>query len=213
VTLVWDLPTRLFHGALAVLVVASYVTAEIDRIDLHMRCGYAVLTLLLFRLGWGVIGSDSARFAQFVTGPGRVVAYLRRWLRPEADQYPGHNPAGGWAVVAMLGLLTFQAVTGLGANDDVVHQGPLARPLGKRLSDLFSAMHDFNVNLLIGIVALHVTAVLAYRLVRGQDLIRPMLTGRKTLQAGMITPKQVGVLPALGLFLAAALTVWMITRL
>jgi cytochrome b len=197
-----------------VLVVASYVTAEIDRIDLHMRCGYAVLTLLLFRLGWGVIGSESARFAQFVTGPGRVTAYLRHWLRSAADRYPGHNPAGGWAVVTMLGLLTFQAATGLGANDDVVYEGPLARHLGKRLSDLFSAVHDFNVNLLIGIVALHVAAVLAYRLVRGQDLIRPMVTGQKALGRGVPAPKQAGLVSALAVFLAAALIVWTIaTRL
>ncbi len=177
---VWDWPTRLFHWALVVLLGAAWATAEagIDYMVWHMRCGYAVLTLLVFRLLWGVVGSASARFAGFVRGPRAVWAYLRAWFRRAPRHFLGHNPLGAWMVLVLLLLVAVQAGTGLFANDDIVNEGPLARLVSGDVSGLLTAVHKWNFNLLLAAVGLHVAAVLLY-LWRGDNLLKAMFTGRK----------------------------------
>lgn len=177
---VWDWPVRLFHWALVALLGAAWATAEagIDYMHWHMRCGYALLTLLLFRVLWGVVGSASARFAGFVRGPRAVWAYARAWFGRRPQHYLGHNPLGGWMVLLLLLLVAVQAGTGLFANDDIVNEGPLARLVSAATSGLLTAIHKFNFKLLLTAVGLHVAAVLLY-LLRGENLLKAMFTGRK----------------------------------
>jgi cytochrome b len=174
---VWDLPLRVFHWALALLVVAQVVTASIggNAMEYHALGGYAILALVLFRIAWGFVGGTHARFAGFVRGPATVLAYLRG----RAGTFPGHNPLGGWSVMAMLASLLVQALTGLFANDDVMMEGPLVKHVPGRFSEIATSIHDANGWLLAGLALLHVLAVLFYLVVRRQNLIAPMLTGRK----------------------------------
>src|SRR5437016_314311 len=125
---VWDLPTRLFHWALAGLAIFSYVTGKVGHgwMSWHMKSGYAILVLLLFRLAWGFAGSDTARFARFVHGFGAARDYGRTLLARVPRAVVGHNPLGGWMVLALLAVLLLQAATGLFADDDIATQGPLA---------------------------------------------------------------------------------------
>jgi cytochrome b len=208
--LVWDLPTRLCHWAIAGLFVTSWLTAEFDYLKPHMLSGYAMLALLIFRFAWGFTGSESARFARFLAGPRAVASYLRTLLRREADGATGHNPAGGWMVVAMLALLTIQAGTGLGANDDLIHEGPLAKHLGKSLSDRVTAIHHLNFTLLLAAVVLHLGAILAYRIVKRHDLVGPMISGRKLLERSVAPPRMARTSLAAAIFLAAAGAVWLV---
>jgi cytochrome b len=171
---VWDLPTRLFHWALALLVVFSFVTAKIGGAltEWHPRSGYAILTLLVFRLLWGFAGSRYARFASFVRGPAAVAAYLRTGISAA-----GHNPLGALSVVAMLAALLVQAGTGLFATDDIASEGPLFKHVSNAAGALLTRVHRFNEKVLIALVALHVGSIAYYFIVRRTNLVMPMLTG------------------------------------
>jgi cytochrome b len=171
---VWDLPTRLFHWLLVVLVIAAYLTQEFDAMEWHQRVGLSLLGLLVFRLVWGVIGSRHARFATFLRGPASVRAYLRgEW------QGLGHSPLGGWSVLLLLALPLMLVGTGLFANDDVAFKGLLADWVDKAVSDRLTGLHHLAFDLLLGLVGFHIAAIAYYRRVRQQDLLRPMLTGWK----------------------------------
>lgn len=205
--LVWDLPLRLFHWALAALIVAAVATAQLggNLMLWHGRIGLAILGLLVFRLVWGFAGSTHARFASFVRSPAAVAAYLRGQAAPNA----GHSPVGALAVLALLALLAFQSASGLFANDDIAFQGPLYALLSKSASDLLTGLHRKGAWLLYALTGLHVAAVLFYLHVKKQNLVRPMLTGRKQLPAGAAEPARGGSLPAFLLATAlAAGAVW-----
>jgi len=121
--LVWDLPTRLFHWLTAALVLAAYLTWRLDWMDWHAKIGDAVLTLVAFRLLWGLFGSDTTRFARFVASPRHALAHLRHIFRREPDRAVGHNPAGGLMVLLLIGLLLGETLSGLYVNNDVADQG------------------------------------------------------------------------------------------
>jgi len=179
--LVWDLPTRLFHWLLVILVSTSFVTAGfgVNAMQYHQWCGLAILTLLLFRLAWGVVGSRESRFTTFVKGPTAVVRYAAHLMRPGAPQYPGHNPLGGWSIMAMLLSLIIQVGTGLFANDDIFTEGPLYAWVSKETSDWLTRVHKLNQDVLILLVSVHVLAVLFYLFFKRENLITPMITGVK----------------------------------
>lgn len=178
---VWDLPTRIFHWALVVLVVAAFITAKTggNAMLWHGRIGLAILGLLVFRIAWGFTGSTYARFAQFVRGPAAIRAYLRGDWRGQ-----GHNPLGAFSVLALLGLLAAQAGTGLFANDDIAFEGPLAVLVGSDLSGRITGIHHLLEKALLLLVALHVGAIAYYAHVKKHNLVRPMLTGRADGQPG-----------------------------
>lgn len=203
---VWDLPIRLFHWAIIILAAASWVTQQLDRMHWHVLCGYAMFALLLFRLVWGLIGSDTARFSRFVKGPGAVLRHLARLRDREADAEPGHNAAGGWMVVLLLGLLCVQVATGLCANDEISVEGPLAETVGSANSDWLSHVHAVNFRLIEAAIALHVLAILLYQL-RGRRLLGAMITGNKCLPAATPPPRLASSWLALAIFCAAALAV------
>jgi len=184
-TRVWDLPTRLFHWALVILVVFSFISGNIggNLVPWHYRSGYAILTLLLFRIVWGLVGSRHARFSSFIPTPGRVMAYLRGIGRRDGEHTPGHNPLGAVSVYAILLALLFQVLTGLFANDDIVDQGPLAIWISKELSDRLTDLHVINRVVLLVLVALHLAAILFYYFYKRVNLVRPMLSGDMELKA------------------------------
>ncbi|CAB1370042.1 cytochrome b/b6 domain-containing protein [Denitratisoma oestradiolicum] len=171
---IWDLPTRVFHWMLFILVVAAVVTENLggNAMEWHGRIGLAILGLVSFRISWGFVGSTYARFGHFLRGPRTLRAYLRgEW------QGLGHNPLGAWAVLALLLLLLTQALTGLFANDDIAFNGPLYDLVGKALSDRLRGLHAISAYLLMSLVSLHILAILYYRKVKRQNLVTPMLTG------------------------------------
>lgn len=186
----WDVPVRAFHWALVVLVATSIASGMIggNTMVWHLRAGYAILSLLLFRLIWGIVGSRTARFADFVRGPARVVAYARELLRHRPPPALGHNPLGGWMVVLFLALLLFQAGSGLFANDDIATEGPLYASIGKDLSDRLTALHRLNAKLLLGLVGMHIGAVIYHWLRLRENLVGAMFSGRKRLPADFIAP-------------------------
>lgn len=177
--LVWDVPTRTFHWALVILVVWEWVSSHLGHrfLRYHMWGGYAVLTLILFRLSWGFVGSRTARFAHFLRSPRRTWEYIRSW-RSKAHQPYGHNPLGGWAVAAFLVSLSVQVGTGLFATDDVLTAGPLNGLVRGRTADWLTHVHKLNFDILLALVATHVIAVILHRVIAGHDLVRPMITGR-----------------------------------
>lgn len=172
----WDLPTRLFHWLLALLTIGAFVTVKAGGglMHWHARFGYAILALLAFRLAWGVVGDRHARFGSFVRGPRTVLAYLRGRLPPTVA---GHSPLAAPWVLAMLAALAFQAVSGLFADDEIAFQGPLAPRVTAELSVTLTTWHRRNEWVLLGLVGLHLAAVLYYRVARGRDLVTPMLGG------------------------------------
>ncbi len=201
---VWDVPTRLFHWATVALVGASWVTQHENWMEQHVLCGYSLATLLLFRLIWGVIGSETARFARFLKSPVAAIQHLTRVYRGEPDHEIGHNAAGGWMVLGMLGLLGVQVGTGLCANDEVSVEGPFAEAVGPHNSDWLSHIHAVNFRLIEAAIGLHLVAILAYRLFCGHRLVGPMLTGNKRLPDGLPVPKMAGPAKAVGAFWVAA---------
>ncbi len=177
---VWDLPTRLFHWALVVCVVGSVITANVggNWMNLHLRLGYMVLSLLLFRLVWGFVGGHWSRFSSFIYGPSTVLAYLRGDARPE--HRVGHNPLGMLSVFALLFILLAQVGTGLFADDEIAFTGPLVRFVsGETVSDATSYHKNIGKFILIALVVLHLLAIAFYKVVKKDNLVRPMVNGDK----------------------------------
>jgi cytochrome b len=181
---IWDLPTRIFHWALAAGVIGSVVTAKIggNAMEWHFRFGYLILTLLAFRFVWGLVGGHWSRFASFIYSPATLLRYLRGQARPEEHLDVGHSPLGAGSVFALLAILTLQVGTGLFADDEIANAGPLVRFVSSATSSLASGWHkNFGQWLIIALVVLHLGAIAFYRFRRGRDLVRPMLTGDKML--------------------------------
>lgn len=191
---VWDLPTRLFHWLLFALVVGSIVSVKIggNAMIWHGRFGHLIFGLIVFRIVWGFTGSTYARFGQFVRGPGTVIEYLKgRW------RGVGHNPLGALSVLGLLGIIAFQATSGLFANDDIAFNGPLYRAVSSTTSNQISGLHRQAEWFIYALVALHVLAVLFYTLVKKDNLLGPMITGTKTVNDATIAPAQGGGIFAL----------------
>jgi cytochrome b len=182
--LVWDVAVRVFHWTLLLLLGFSWLSAEMDWMDWHFYSGYAVLTLILFRILWGFVGSTHARFGDFLYGPSAVIAYLRTLPSRTAAKFAGHNPLGGISVVLILLCVLVQAGTGMFANDDILYEGPLYKHVSKDLSDWLTTIHKYNFNLLLVLAGVHVAAVLYYLFWKSENLVKPMFTGRKLLQPG-----------------------------
>ena len=205
---VWDAPTRLFHWAVTLLVICSYVSRKLDHMNLHMLFGYTMLTLLLFRVAWGFIGSDTSRFSKFLTSPIEGLRHLARFGGREPDTEIGHNAAGGWMVLLMLLDLFVQVGTGLFSRDDVLTRGPLAHLVSKATSNEISSIHAINFWVLVGLIAVHILAILAYAAVKRQDLVRPMVTGKKRLPAATRQPRLASPALAVVVLACAAVLVW-----
>jgi cytochrome b len=164
---VWDLPVRAFHWLLALSFAGAFLTAESERVrDVHVALGYSFASLIAFRLAWGVIGSRHARFASFIRGPQAVWRYLRSLFTRSPEHHVGHNPAGGWAILAMLALGIITGVSGCMTYNELG---------GRWLGEL----HEGAANALLGLVMLHVAAVVVSSYLHRENLVAAMITGRK----------------------------------
>ena len=184
---VWDLPTRTFHWLLALAVVGMVVTGHVggNALVWHMRLGLVVLTLLSFRVLWGLVGGRWSRFTSFVRWPVALLRYLRGRARDGDFFEVGHNPLGGMSVLAMIALLALQVATGLVVDDEIATTGPLNKFVSNTTALAATSWHKgWGQWILVALVGLHLAAIAFYRW-RGTDLVRPMLTGDKHLPAGV----------------------------
>ena len=167
---VWDIPTRFFHWLLALSFAGAFVTAESERYrDVHVMLGYMVLGLVAFRLIWGFIGTRYARFWSFAYGPRSVLTYVKSLLTRSPQHYLGHNPAGSWAIYALLALSLLAGASGYAAYNDIG---------GHWMED----MHEALANLLLGLVFVHIAGVLVGSVLHRENLVRAMVTGYKSPQ-------------------------------
>jgi len=206
---VWDAPTRLLHWAIVLLLVASYVSVSQGRTQLHFLSGYAILTLLLFRLAWGFVGSETSRFGQYLRIP---FAGLR--AAPDDGRTPdaelGHTASGGWTVLVLLAALAFAAVTGLFCSAGLVSEGPLAHAVDAVTAGQASALHALGFYAVLGVTAFHLVSLAAYAGLKRETLLRPMITGRKRLPGNFRQPRMASPLLALMLLVLSACIVWVI---
>lgn len=179
----WDIPTRVCHWMIVACVPLSWWSAEQERYDWHQWIGYTLITLVLTRVVWGFIGSRHSRFADFLVGPGKLMAYLRG----QGADSAGHNPVGGWSVVVLLSLLLLQAVSGLFNTDEVFFSGPLYYAAGTGFRDAMGEVHEIAFNILLGFICLHILAVL-YHQRRGEKLLQAMFKGRAEGREGRSAP-------------------------
>ncbi len=208
-TRVWDLPTRLFHWLLVVLLGFSWWSAETDEMDWHRLSGSLLFGLIAFRLIWGFSGGSTARFGTFLRSPVNVVGYLRS-IGPE-PRSPGHNPVGGYSVAIMLLLVLMQIATGLFAVDvDGLESGQLSYLVSFDQGRIASEIHEISFTVLQIVAGIHILAILFYLLVRNRNLIFPMVTGRDSqiddARAALIAAGPVRFIVAL--VISAALAWW-----
>jgi cytochrome b len=208
----WDLPVRVIHWSFVLLMPALWWSAESGDLTLHKQLGLVMLWLLLFRIFWGFAGSSTSRFSQFVKGPAAVFNYLRSLRQKETSPVLGHNPLGGWSVLALLCVLTTQASIGLFAQDvDGIESGPLSHFVSYDMADAARGLHHLIFNLIMLLVIIHLAAILFYSVVKRETLIRPMITGKKTfvapIDSPMIAPRWRSAVCAI----AAGLIVWWVS--
>ena len=209
---VWDLPTRLFHWSLVVGVIGLALSGLIggNAMVWHFRFGYAVLSLLLFRVVWGLVGGRWSRFGAFIYAPISVINYLKGRGKPEHSV--GHSPIGAASVFAVLGILLAQAGTGLLSDDEIAASGPLTRFVSNATVNLATNYHkSIGKWVLLALVVLHISAIVFYTW-RKHNLVKAMLNGDKEL--ALATPSsrddalsRTGAL--LVFMLCAAFVAWM----
>jgi len=180
-TRVWDVPVRVFHWALALLIVSQITTVSLggNAMEYHLLGGYSILALVLFRIVWGVVGTRHARFANFFRGPLAVLRYARSLTGSDHEKHAGHNPLGGWSVIAMLASVLVQAVSGLFADDDIMTTGPLRKYVSDDVASTCGAIHEANALVLLTLICIHMGAILFYLVKKKENLIVPMFSGFK----------------------------------
>ncbi|MFO7764594.1 MAG: cytochrome b/b6 domain-containing protein [Wenzhouxiangellaceae bacterium] len=215
--LVWDWPLRLWHWLFAVAVAGAWISGQWGGFDWrqwHFWFGQSAVGLLIFRIIWGFVGPRHARFGSFLPRPKRILSYLKTLPRRDAPESPGHNPLGALAVIAMLAVVAVQAGAGLFVSDDILYEGPWYVAVSEASAEFASSIHHqlaWPVGVLLG---LHLVAILAYRLFKGQRLVRAMITGRKPADQ---VPESAAIahsrsaLALVLIVLVAALTWWLLT--
>ncbi|MDO8703533.1 MAG: cytochrome b/b6 domain-containing protein [Sulfuricaulis sp.] len=171
--LVWDVPTRVFHWLLAGSFAGAFLTAESERFrDVHVLLGYTMLGLIGFRLVWGLVGTRYARFSAFAFGPSKVAAYLKSLLTGSPQHYVGHNPAGSWVIYGLLLLGLLSGATGYAVYNQTG-------------GEWLEGLHEGAANTMLALVAVHVAGVLVSSLLHRENLVRAMINGYKTGEAGL----------------------------
>lgn len=212
IVLVWDLPVRMVHWGMVLLIPFMWWSARDGQMELHRQAGLILLGLVIFRLVWGMVGSSTARFKSFVRGPLVIAAYLRTLMHGQPVSSVGHNPAGALSAIALLSLVLVQASLGLIAQDsDAIVSGPLNHLVSWDTATAATSAHEIVFYSLVCLIALHIAAVGWYRYSKSINLVRPMISGRMT------APDQVATQPHIAsmwrAFLVglavAAVTVWL----
>ena len=179
---IWDLPTRIFHWTLVVLLVVCYLSGDNGRFDIHLPAGQALLVLVLARVLWGFVGSEPSRFRAFVRPVREIAAHARTLGKRAPGHHPGHSPLGGLSVIAMLAALLLQAGLGVFAVDvDGLYEGPLSFLVSYDAAREAAELHGDVVDVLLVLVVLHLAAILFYRIWKRENLVKPMVTGRAAL--------------------------------
>jgi len=208
---VWDPFVRIAHWALGLLVLGSFLTSEKDAwLTTHVALGLGVLSIVVTRIGWGLVGPGPARFTSFVKRPGEVLAYARSMLRGRPAIHLSHNPLGGMMVVAVLGVLLGLAASGSLVFASGAFRGPLSGLMSKGLTHDIKEVHEVLSTLLLVLIGVHVAGVLASSVAEGQNLVLGMINGRKRPPADVVVaPLPVTPMPRLGasIALGAALAV------
>jgi len=176
---VWDLPVRVFHWLLVLCIIGSLISVNLggNAIEWHAYFGYSVLTLLIFRITWGFVGSTHARFASFFPNREKILNYLQG----NAPRVLGHNPIGALSVFALLFALSVQVITGLFVDDEIVFQGPLAKYVPNWVVSFLSEIHEGNQVVIYTLITIHIAAIIYYKKFKGEDLIKPMISGDKEI--------------------------------
>jgi cytochrome b len=211
IVFVWDIFIRVFHWLIVALVAAAYATWRLNWMVWHGWVGDAVLTLLLFRLSWGFFGSETARFRGFLSSPRTVLQHLKHSLQREPDHQVGHNPAGGWMVLILLALLLVETLSGLYVANDIADEGPMTEMVPAWAANAIASSHAIVWDALLAAIVLHVLAIAGFAAIKGQNLLRPMITGTKVLPASVAEPRAgspaLAALLLLGCGMVAALLV------
>jgi cytochrome b len=194
---IWDIAVRLFHWSLVLAVITSYITSEWEDSPIHIYSGYFIIGLLIFRILYGFFGSQHARFKDFVFGVETVKDYAQQMRQGKVKHYDGHNPLGGWMVVALLLMLSLTTLAGLMAYG-AEGKGPLANVTSTSFiseayahgdeshdddeeeESLWGEIHESLVNILILLVVLHILGVIVSSRIEKQNLVRAMITGYKS---------------------------------
>ena len=176
---VWDLPIRLFHWLLVLCITGSLISVNLggNAIEWHAYFGYTILTLLIFRFIWGFIGSKHARFSSFIPTRSAILVYLQG----KSPRILGHNPIGALSVFALLFVLSVQVITGLFVDDEIAFQGPLAKYVPNYVVSFLSEIHEGNQVVIYTLIAIHISAIWFYKKYKGENLVKPMLTGDKEI--------------------------------
>lgn len=210
---VWDAPTRLFVWAVVLLIAFSYVSLKLEWMQLHFLSGYATLTLLLFRIVWGFVGSETSRFSQFMRSPIAVLRQLSAFAGPRTpDTEIGHSAAGGWMVLFLLAIILFEVTTGLFAGGKEGPLGPLSHHLDIASGLWATAAHAVSFNIIVGLVVLNILIIGLHAVVKRQNLVWPMITGRKRLPATMRQPRFASTVFAVAILAGSAACVWVLVR-
>ncbi|CED57072.1 cytochrome b561 [Aliivibrio wodanis] len=202
---IWDSFIRVYHWSQVILLGSLWYTAEEGLMEWHFSFAYLLMAFLITRIVWGFIGSETAKFSHFVTTPKKAFNYLIAIRNSKVSHSIGHNPAGGYMVLGLFSLLTFQLLTGLFSNDDILSEGPLASLVSYETSSLLTSIHHQSFNVLLTFIGLHITAVLFYRF-KGINLLSPMLTGVAKLTG--TTPIMKHVIIAWGIFAVISLFIY-----
>lgn len=181
--IIWDLPLRVFHWALVICVVVSVVSAKLGATAVHERSGLAVMGLILFRVIWGGIGSQTARFTTFVKSPAAVLASARHLVIGQTDNQSGHSALGGYATLLLLMVCLVMAVTGSFSTDDILYDGPFAH-LAPDYVNTASRIHHLTEKILFAVIAMHVLALFIYFWRLKKNLMPAMITGRRANAIG-----------------------------
>lgn len=199
---VWDSFIRVFHGLLIIFLCGLWWTVENGRMALHKDIGIALLALLIVRIGWGIFGSENARFKTFLKSPKAIIPHLRSVFSGNYDAETTHSAAGGWAVVVMLGLLLSQVLTGLFSTDGILFSGPLSGWLSSDRQEAVTSWHKNQFDVILIVVSIHILAVVFYRL-RGTPLIASMVHGYRitTQRTPNLKPGWEGMILAVAVWL------------
>lgn len=210
---VWDLPVRVMHWLLVASIAVCWWTGMHNQLDYHLYSGYVALWIVLMRLYWGVVGSSTARFVNFVRGPEAVLDYARSLHRRDTPHTHGHNALGAISVLAMLGLVLAVVVLGLFAVDvDGLYSGPLSSYVSFRTGRHIAHLHYKWFNILLWVIGLHLLAVVFYYVHKRHNLVFPMISGRRRAPASAESEMKVAPLWrfAVGAAIVSAV-VWMVT--
>lgn len=183
---IWDPVTRLWHWVLALAVVLNWTFGtfmSFDTVIWHFYTGYLILALMAFRIPWGFIGPAPIRFAALVPTPSSLLQYLKNFHRREPSGTPGHNPLGSLWVIAMLVVITAQGFTGLFIeSEDFFEYGPLNSYVSEATVKFMFGWHHFLSDVILILVILHVAAIVFYLLWKGENLVKPMISGWKQVR-------------------------------